>query len=123
MQSPVNQSFADAALAARRTLDASDGTLDGVAPPGWEPSVKKMKKSKGVDNPWALAWWMKNRGAKPAAHENDASFDASIDNALLQLSATGLPSDCLAAARGELWAQAQLLGDGHQMVYQERPWR
>lgn len=38
--------------------------FDEVAPPGWEGTVKKMKKHKEIDNPWALAWWMKNRGAK-----------------------------------------------------------
>ena len=35
-----------------------------VAPPGWEGTVKAMKKSGDVDNPWALAWWMKNQGKK-----------------------------------------------------------
>ena len=35
-----------------------------VAPPGWEGTVKAMKKSGGIDNPWALAWWMKNKGHK-----------------------------------------------------------
>ena len=35
-----------------------------VAPPGWEGTVKAMKKSGEIDNPWALAWWMKNKGHK-----------------------------------------------------------
>lgn len=35
-----------------------------VAPPGWEGTVKKMKKHKDIDNPWALAWSMKNKGDK-----------------------------------------------------------
>lgn len=38
--------------------------LDEVSPPGWEGSVKAMKKHKDIDNPWALAWSMKNKGAK-----------------------------------------------------------
>ena len=51
---------------------------EAVAPPGWEDTVKKMKKHKEIDNPWALAWYMKNKGAEPhhasdkyvlAAHE------------------------------------------------------
>lgn len=33
-----------------------------VAPPGWEGTVKAMKKHKDIDNPWALSWWMKNKG-------------------------------------------------------------
>ena len=36
--------------------------LNEVAPAGWEGTVKAMKKNKDVDNPWALAWYMKNKG-------------------------------------------------------------
>lgn len=35
------------------------------APPGWESTVKDMKKHKEIDNPFALAWWMKNKGYTP----------------------------------------------------------
>jgi hypothetical protein len=35
-----------------------------VAPPGWEGTVKGMKKHKDISNPWALAWSMKNKGFK-----------------------------------------------------------
>ena len=34
------------------------------APPGWEGTVKAMKKHSEIDNPFALAWWMKRQGAK-----------------------------------------------------------
>jgi hypothetical protein len=34
------------------------------APPGWEGTVKAMKKHSEIDNPFALAWWMKRKGAK-----------------------------------------------------------
>jgi hypothetical protein len=47
---------------------AQDPLLDehlAVAPPGWENTVKKMKKHDEIDNPWALAWSMKNKGDKP----------------------------------------------------------
>ena len=123
MSSPINASFADAALQARRALDATVAILDGVAPPGWNPSVQQMQKTDGIGNPYALAWWMRNRGFTPAKHDAEGDFDACIARALQELSASGIPSDCVAAARGEMWAQAQLLGDGHQMTYQERPWR
>ena len=33
-----------------------------VAPKGWEGTVKAMKKHDEIDNPWALAWHMKNKG-------------------------------------------------------------
>jgi hypothetical protein len=36
-----------------------------VAPPGWEGTVKEMKDEPGIDNPWALAWSMKNKGYTP----------------------------------------------------------
>lgn len=38
--------------------------LDETAPEGWEGTVKAMKKHKDIDNPWALAHWMKNKGYK-----------------------------------------------------------
>lgn len=36
-----------------------------VAPKGYEKVVKKLKKSKSVKNPWALAWSLKKKGVKP----------------------------------------------------------
>jgi hypothetical protein len=42
-----------------------DDDMDEVAPPGWEGTVKAMKKhSDKIDNPWALSWYMKDKGAK-----------------------------------------------------------
>ena len=35
-----------------------------VAPPGWEGTVKAMKKHKEIDNPYALSWHMKKKGYK-----------------------------------------------------------
>lgn len=39
--------------------------LDEVAPQGYEDIVKALKKEPGVDNPWAVAWSMKNKGIEP----------------------------------------------------------
>lgn len=36
-----------------------------ASPPGWKGSVKAMKKHDDIDNPYALAWSMKNKGANP----------------------------------------------------------
>jgi len=36
-----------------------------VAPPGWEGTVKAMKKHPDIDNPWALSWYMKGKGDVP----------------------------------------------------------
>jgi hypothetical protein len=41
-----------------------------VSPKGWEGTVKAMKKHKEIDNPWALAWYMKNKGYK--SHKKEA---------------------------------------------------
>ena len=41
--------------------------LEEKAPEGWEATVKRMKKHKEIDNPWALAHWMKSRGYHPHA--------------------------------------------------------
>ena len=42
-------------------------TINEAAPSDdWEPTIKKMKASKKIDNPWALAWWMSKKGYTPA---------------------------------------------------------
>lgn len=41
-----------------------ENDLDEKAPPGGEKVVKALKKQKGVDNPFAVAWAMKNKGDK-----------------------------------------------------------
>lgn len=53
--------------------------FDEVAPPGWEGTVRKMKKHKGkIDNPWALAWWMKKKGAEPHVPEPKSKKNESF---------------------------------------------
>ncbi len=44
-----------------------------VTPPGFEPVVKALKKRGDVDNPWAVAWSMRNKGIQPKGKENEAS--------------------------------------------------
>ena len=36
--------------------------LEEVAPEGWEGTVEAMKKHSEIDNPWALAHYMKGKG-------------------------------------------------------------
>jgi hypothetical protein len=45
-------------------LTKEEVELDEKAPPGFEGTVKAMKKHKDIDNPFALAWSMKNKGYK-----------------------------------------------------------
>jgi len=48
-----------------------------VAPPGWEGTVKEMKKDPDIDNPWALAWSMKNKGYESHKANIVARFKAA----------------------------------------------
>ncbi|MGW8177886.1 MAG: hypothetical protein ACWGQW_03715 [bacterium] len=52
---------------------------EAVAPPGWEPTVKELKKEKDIDNPWALAWWMKGKGYKPGGDKESAEECAASE--------------------------------------------
>lgn len=52
----------------------NDYRKKAVSPPGWEGSVKKMKKHPEIDNPWALSWHMKNKGYTPGGKKS--SFKA-----------------------------------------------
>ena len=51
----------------------SEETIKEVSPPGWEGTIKAMKKDKDITNPWALGWWMKNRGYK--SHKEEVEID------------------------------------------------
>jgi hypothetical protein len=50
------------------------------APPGWEGTVKKMKKHKDIDNPFALTWSMKNKGDQPHESESRSRESARFDD-------------------------------------------
>jgi hypothetical protein len=39
-------------------------SINEKSPPGFSGTVKAMKKHKDITNPFALAWWQKNRGYK-----------------------------------------------------------
>ncbi len=43
----------------------AEDSKTATAPPGWEGTVKEMKHHKDIDNPWALAWSMKDKGYTP----------------------------------------------------------
>ncbi len=46
-------------------LFKNEANIQEKAPKGWENSVKRMKKHKDIDNPYALANYMKKKGDKP----------------------------------------------------------
>jgi hypothetical protein len=66
-------------------------TVSEVAPPGFEGTVKAMKKYKGIDNPWALAWSMKNKGYK--SHKK-ADGTPKNENYQDPMAASSMPGDC-----------------------------
>ena len=107
-----------------KSHEASTHGVEGVAPPGWEKSVRKMKKDQGIDNPFALAWYMKNQHMKPhkPATDMDASFDAAVLMAVTQLRVQALAPIFQAAARGDAWAQMRLLDASTGPILQERRW-
>lgn len=42
-------------------VEISDSeAIDEITPPGYEKVVRALKKDKNVNNPWAVAWSMKN---------------------------------------------------------------
>ena len=54
--------------------------MNEKAPLGWSGTVKAMKKKKKIDNPFALAWHMKNyepekKGEKPKKKKKYESKD------------------------------------------------
>ena len=50
------------------------------APEGWEGTVKAMKSHKEIDNPWALAHYMKNKGYK----SHNETIESVLDELELQ---------------------------------------
>jgi hypothetical protein len=48
-----------------KDLEAMKEVVNEAAPEGWEKTVLAMKKHKEIDNPWALAHWMKKKGYQP----------------------------------------------------------
>jgi hypothetical protein len=93
---PHRKAFARMAKAGK--FSKNDESIEEVAPPGWEGTVKAMKKhsvggakrwnpkkeeeeetvgveeaeKKKITNPYALAWWMKNKGYKSHKEEDEA---------------------------------------------------
>lgn len=56
------------------TTAAPDKPLE-AAPPGWEGTVKGMKAHPEIGNPFALAWYMADKGDQP---KEDAGEDAGL---------------------------------------------
>ena len=81
----------------RRQNKPTDNALDSgklfgeAAPKGWEGTVKAMKKHKEIDNPWALAHYMKNKGYK--SHKNESVEDRTSYQVAKILAEKGIKYD------------------------------
>jgi hypothetical protein len=64
-------------------------TVAEVAPPGFEGTVKAMKKYKKIDNPWALAWSMKNKGYKSHKKADGTQKNENYED---PMAATSIPN-------------------------------
>jgi hypothetical protein len=64
----------------KKLIDAQmkhgNGVLMEDSPKGWKGTVKAMKKHGEVDNPYALGWWMKNKGYKSHKKADGTSKEA-----------------------------------------------
>jgi hypothetical protein len=61
-----------------------DADMGESAPEGWEGTVKAMKKHKEIDNPYALAWSMKNKGYKSHKKESIGEGMANLREGEIQ---------------------------------------
>jgi hypothetical protein len=57
-----------------------------VAPEGWEKTIKTMKRHKEIDNPWALANWMKKKGYTPTKETSSGEIDEARKTAAQRFS-------------------------------------
>ena len=78
--SPANKSFTKRVEKEMKKRGIKEEVELEVAPPGWEGTVKAMKKKKGIDNPWALAWHMHNKGNKPRIPEEKEIEEMQMEN-------------------------------------------
>ena len=66
---------------------ANEERLLEVSPPGFKGTVKAMKKHDDIDNPYALAWHMKNKGdeahykSKDGKPEKKEKYKEDVDEA------------------------------------------
>ena len=68
---------ATAAKKVKKAVVGEENDLQEVAPPGMEGTVKAMKKhKKEIDNPYALAWWMRGKGYKSHKKASGAMKEA-----------------------------------------------
>lgn len=96
----AEEALSEASKAARRQADAPKGE-------GWERVTKELKKEKDVDNPYALANWMKGQGYKPEEQgggdkdSRTAAGEAARAEELIEQWINGNRKDVIAEVSGD----------------------
>lgn len=89
--------------------------MDGVAPPGMEHVVKRLKQEKGVTNPWAIAWSIYEKKGSACGEMSADELEAEIASIVAEsglASYAGTPANAIRVATefavrtGELLTQA-----------------
>ncbi len=53
---------------------------EAVSPPGWEKTVERMKKHPEIENPWALAYFLKEKGYEPKKKSKKVAQDTAVED-------------------------------------------
>lgn len=92
--------------------------LEAKSPPGWKHTVEHMKDHPEIDNPFALAWYMKNKGdkshiksaeaqAKAGTGELDAYMTFDAKKKKVRASRPGLPDPRMVQAAEKIQTLTQ----------------
>lgn len=96
-----------------KPVDKDLEAMNEAAPEGWEKTIKAMKKHKEIDNPWALANWMKKKGYQP--QKENVEIDENIDEiGLLKRAAY------IAKAGKDIWKRSHSM-DKHKAAAEKPP--
>lgn len=105
-------------------------TTEGVAPPGWEETVRRMKRAGTVKNPFALAWWMRRKHFTPHRDTTEATDEIFASTMALaeRLMHLELVAQAPAEAPGAVvrWRAEEILETGQKaskaaFLYAEKP--
>ena len=92
------------------------------APDGWEGTVKAMKKHKDIDNPYALAWSMKNKGYK--SHKKEGVAERVRDPEDWDEGNTEPPNNFAVYINGKKWkifkGRGQYADDAREQAHYEQ---
>ena len=92
--------------------DENKEEMKEAAPPGFEGTVKAMKKKKEIDNPYALAWSMYKKGYK--SHKNADGTMKEESEQIDELS-KGTLGSYIKKSKGSIIGGAQVMGMGNMV--------